>query len=96
MSSHHHNHQTPQEKEKTLRIMQVNVGKGGPANDLALALACEEEIDILLIQEQWIGVDLERRLCKKHRSYQAYAPGEEWKERPRVIRSVRPGASIRR
>lgn len=31
--------------------MQVNVGRGGPANNLALALAFEEKIDILLIQE---------------------------------------------
>lgn len=51
MLLHHYNHQAPQEKRKTLRIMQVNIGKGGLANDLALALASEEDIDILLIQE---------------------------------------------
>ena len=54
--------------------MQVNVEKGGPANDLALALAFEEEIDILQIQESWIAADLERRLSKRHKSYQAYIP----------------------
>lgn len=53
--------------------------------DLALVLAREEEVDIMLIQKPWIGADLERWLSKKHKSYQAYAPGEEWKEWPRVI-----------
>lgn len=77
MSLHHYNHQAPQEKGKTLQIMQVNIGKGGLVNDLALALASEEEVDILLIQEPWIGADLERRLSKRHRSYQAYAPEEQ-------------------
>ena len=89
MLLHHYNHLAPQEKGKTLRIMQVNVGRGGPANDLALALAYEKDDDILRIQEPWIGPDLERRLSKRHRSYQAYASGEEWKERPRVITYVR-------
>ena len=74
---------------KTLQIMQVNVGRGGAANDLALAIAFEEDIDILLIQEPWIGADLERKLAKRHKSYEAYAPGEAWKERPRVITYVR-------
>lgn len=74
--------------------MQVNVGRGGPANDLALALAFQEKIDMLLIQEPWIGTDLERRLSKKHNSYQAYAPEEEWKERPRVITYVRRNSSF--
>lgn len=95
MPLHHHNHQAPQEKGKTLRILEVNVGRGGPANDLALVLACEEEVDILLIQEPWIGADLERKLSKRHRSHQAYAPGEEWKERPKVITYVRRQTSLR-
>lgn len=51
MPLHYHNHQAPQEKRKTLRIMQVNLERGGPANDLALALVCEEKVDILLIQK---------------------------------------------
>ena len=75
--------------------MQVNVGRGGPANNLALVLACKEEVDVLLIQEPWIGANLEKRLSKRHRSYQAYAPGEEWKERPKVITYVRRQTSLR-
>ncbi len=51
MPLHYHNHQAPQENRKTLGIMQVNVRRRGTANDLALGLAFEEEVDILLIQE---------------------------------------------
>lgn len=69
MLLHHYIYQAPQKKRKTLQIMQVNVKKGGPANNLALALACEEEVGILLIQKPWIGADLEKRLSKKPRSY---------------------------
>lgn len=54
MPLHYQNHQAPQKKGKTLRIMQMNVGRGEPANDLALALAYEKEVDILLIQEPWL------------------------------------------
>ena len=32
---------------------------------------------MLLIQEPWIGADFEKRLLKKHNSYQAYALEEE-------------------
>ncbi len=95
MPLHYHNHHGPQEKGKTLRILQVDVGREGPANDLALALVYEEEVDILLIQEAKIAADLERRLSKRHKSYQAYAPGKGWKERPRVIIYVRRQTSLR-
>ena len=94
MPSNHPNQQLQHKERNNLRIMQVNVGRGGPANDLALALAFEEKIDILLIQEPWIGADLDRRLSKKHGSYQAYAPEDEWKERPRVVTYVRRQNSL--
>ena len=68
-----------------LKIMQVNVGRGGVANDLALQYAFQDQCDILLIQEPWIGADLDRKMTKKHVKYQAYAPQEIWTERPRVI-----------
>lgn len=40
--------------------------------------------------------DLERKLSKRHKSYQAYAPGEEWKERPRVITYVPPYGPLKK
>lgn len=73
---HYQKNQKPQEEERTLCIMQANVGRGGSANDLALALASKERIDILLIQKLWIGTDLERKLSKNHRDYQADASEE--------------------
>lgn len=89
MQLHNQKNQKPQEGEKTLRIMQTNIVRGGLANDLALALAFEDEIDIFLIQNSWIGVDLEKKLFKKYRGHQAYAPKKEWKKRPRVIMYIR-------
>ena len=81
--------QQSQKCSKTLQIIQINLGRGGPVNDLALALTFQKKIDILLIQEPWSGADLKRRLSKKYNSYQTYALEEEWKERPRVITYVR-------
>lgn len=62
----HSTYQMPQNRH-TLQIMQVNIERGGPANDLALAIGVEENIDVLLIQEPWIGADLERKLVKTQR-----------------------------
>lgn len=49
--------------------MQVNVGRGGAANDLALTHAFENQYDILLVQEPWIGANLDRQLSKKHNGF---------------------------
>lgn len=48
------NSQKPHNQKKNpkdLTIMQVNVGKGGPINDLALSLGYEHDMDIIIIQE---------------------------------------------
>ena len=75
----------PRKNTKQLTVMQVNVGRGGPANNLALVLGYKRNMDVIMIQEPWIGRELDRKMCKKHREYQAYAPKNEWKERPRVV-----------
>lgn len=49
----------------------------GLVNNLSLALAPQEKIDILLIQEQWMRLQLEKSFLKKHHSYQAYVPKKE-------------------
>lgn len=72
-----------------LKMMQVNVGRGGPATEITLTLAFENNIDIVVMQEPWIGADLERKLSKKHNAYQAFAPLEVWNDRPRVLTYVR-------
>lgn len=45
-------------------------------NNLALQYAYQHKFDLLLIQESWIGSDLERQMFKKHIAFQAYAPEE--------------------
>lgn len=70
---HYQKNQKATRRRKSVYIMQDNVGRGGLANDLVLALAFKEEIDILLIQKRLIGRDLERKLSKKHKGYQANA-----------------------
>ncbi|POS86653.1 hypothetical protein EPUL_001479, partial [Erysiphe pulchra] len=52
----------------SLRMMQVNVGRSSSAHDIALALANENSIDILLPQEPWIFTDLSIRKSKAHLS----------------------------
>lgn len=75
--------------------MQANVGRGGAANDLALALVFENIIDILFLQEPWIGADLSRKMSKKHNVYQAHVPQDKWYERPKVIIYVRRNHLLR-
>ncbi len=70
---------------RKLKIIQVNVGRGGAATDLALLHAFENHCDLLMVQEPWIDADLDRRLLKKHNAYQAYGLEEVWTDRPGVI-----------
>ena len=46
-------------------------------------------MDMVLIQEPWVGADLDRKMTKKHNAYQAYAPEEEWTEWPKVLTYAR-------
>ena len=62
---------------QTFQIIQVNVRSGGPANNFALVITFEKNINILLIQEPWIRIDVERKLVKRHKNYQVYALGED-------------------
>ncbi len=41
---------TSDSRIKTLRIIQAIVRRSGPANDLALAMAFEQQMDMVLIQ----------------------------------------------
>ena len=72
----------------TIQLIQANVGIEGAANDLTLSLAFENKIDILFLQEPWVGEDLERKMSKKHNACQAYSPQKKWEERQRVITYV--------
>lgn len=76
--------------------MQVNVGRGGAANNLALQQAFENQCDFLLVQEPWIGTNPDRQLSKRHNAYQAYAPEKAWTDRPRVITYAQCGSNAPR
>lgn len=78
-----------------LRIMQANVGRSPSAHDLALVHACNNQIDILLIQEPWIFTDLALRKSKTHPSFEAFSPLSTWNSRPRVFTYVRRGKELR-
>src|ERR1700733_3382895 len=78
-----------------LRLLQINVGKGGPSHDIALQLAYKDDYDIILIQEPWIYSDRTRRLTKKHQAYTCYSPTEDWTNRPRVLTYVKKSPFLR-
>ena len=67
---------------KPLRLLQINVGRGGPSHDLALAHAQEEHIDLLLIQEPYIFHERHRRITKRHPSYECFSLNDDWSTRP--------------
>lgn len=46
-------------KKPKLKILQVNVGQSGIANNLALQYIYQHVFDLLFIQETWIGSDFE-------------------------------------
>ena len=89
MPQTHRPKQAHKKRKTLLKILQVNVGRGGVANDLALQYAFVKECDLVLIQEPWIGKDLDRRISKKHIGFQAYAPEDQWSDRPRVLTYVK-------
>src|SRR5437667_5925155 len=78
-----------------ISIMQANIGKGSDAHDLALNLAHQDHIDILLIQEPWINKNQNRRITKKHPAYQSFTPTQDWSSRPQVISYIRKATPLR-
>lgn len=81
---------------KPLMLLQVNVGRGGPSHELALSLSNEEQMDVILIQEPYIFRERERRITKRHPSYEVFTPIDDWTSaRPRVLTYVRKGVGLR-
>jgi hypothetical protein len=83
-----------QHPAKPLTILQVNVGRGATSHEIALSLAFDSYIDIILIQEPYIFTDLQRRITKSHPSYESFTPVDNWVHRPRAISYVRKGAGL--
>src|SRR5947207_2070257 len=65
-------------REKCLQILQANVGRGGPAHEIALQTAWDNQIDVVLIQEPWVSALIDRRIPKKQPAYRCFTPIEDW------------------
>jgi hypothetical protein len=51
---------------KPLIVLQINVGRGATLHKIALLLANDSFIDIILIQEPYIFTDYKRKITKFH------------------------------
>ena len=63
-----------QRRVEPFQIMQVNVGRSSSTHDIALHLANENRMDVLLIQEPWTYRDLSKQRTKTHKLYVAFSP----------------------
>lgn len=81
-------------KARDLQVCWANVRKGNSEHDALLSLAFEEGIDVICVQEPWVG---HRTSTKTHPGYHTIAPLDNWdwdtleeynKARPRVITYV--------
>ena len=75
--------------------MQINVGRGEISHEISLAMAHEKRIDIVLVQEPYIYRERERRITKRHPSYECFSPSDDWTSRPRVLTYIRKGAGLK-
>nr|ABC24970.1 reverse transcriptase [Monascus pilosus] len=66
-----------------MKIIQANVGRGGPSHDLLLSFTA----DIILVQEPW--TKMAKHLTKTHPRYQLFSPTTRWEIRPRTLTYVR-------
>ena len=57
---------------KPLTILQINVGRGATPHEIALSLANDSLIDIILIQEPYIFIDRKRKITKFHPMYKSF------------------------
>jgi ribonuclease HI/endonuclease/exonuclease/phosphatase (EEP) superfamily protein YafD len=86
-----HIHKRP---AKPLTLLQINVGKGATPHEIALSLANDSFVDIILIQEPYIFADRKRKITKAHPLYKVFTPLDNWEERPRVMSYVRKGIGL--
>lgn len=77
-----------------LTIFQANVTREQANQDLTLALARAESVDIIIIHEPWILSDLEKKITKKQPDYDTFSPIDNWEVRPRAITYVRRGRGL--
>ncbi|POS83632.1 hypothetical protein EPUL_002394 [Erysiphe pulchra] len=74
---------------------EVNVGRGGPAHDIALSLAYDSKADFIAMQEPWVSNNPNRPLTKSHPAFRTFLPKPENGTRPKVTSYVRKSSHIR-
>ena len=79
---------------KPLSILSINVGKSSSSHELALSTAFDFSIDVLLVQEPRIFSELDRRITKKHPSFECFSPVDTFEHTPRVMTYVRKGVGL--
>jgi hypothetical protein len=57
---------------KPLIVLQINVGRGVTPHEIALSLANNSLIDIILIQEPYIFTDYRWKITKFHPMYKSF------------------------
>lgn len=78
-------------------MAQCNVGKKPPAHTAFLELCWEDKVDVVLVQEPWIGYTDGMRI-NTHPGYVSYIPVDFWNSketRPRVMTYVRKGIRLK-
>src|SRR5436190_22425962 len=87
-------HRTFYHPAKPLTVLQINVGRGATPHKIALSLANDSLIDIILIQEPYIFMDCKWKVTKSHPMYESFTPLDDWNTHPRVMSYVRKGAGL--
>lgn len=72
-----------------IKILSINVGRSSAAHEIALNVAFELSIDVLLVQEPYIFRDISRKITRKHPSFECFSPTDQWITRPRVMSYIR-------
>ena len=81
-------------RRQPLSLLQVNVGRGGAAHEIALALGHERKIVVILIQEPYIFRERQRRITKRHPAYECFTSVDDWSIRPRVLTYLKKGNEL--
>ncbi|POS81658.1 hypothetical protein EPUL_006442, partial [Erysiphe pulchra] len=71
----------------SVRFMSINVGRGSSTHEIALARACELQLDVLLIQEPWWS-----GRTKSHPFFDRHIPYGGANVRPRAVTYTRKGS----
>lgn len=70
-------------------IASANVRRAHAAHITLLHLAYKQDIDLILVQEPWIGQEADRRVTKQHPACHAVTSMPDWATRPRIMTYVR-------